>query len=76
MVWHYHEYAQREKYSGARLTPEGETVALEVLRHHRLLETSLAEQLGYDWTEIHDRIASSIQVRPLDAPAGDTNGVA
>lgn len=73
MVWHYHEYAQREKYSGARLTPEGETVALEVLRHHRLLETSLAEQLGYDWTEIHDRIASSIQVRPLEEPDEDNS---
>jgi DtxR family Mn-dependent transcriptional regulator len=43
-----------EKYSGVELTPEGETVALEVLRHHRLLETYLAEQLGYDWSEVHD----------------------
>jgi DtxR family Mn-dependent transcriptional regulator len=45
---------EREKYSGAHLTREGETVALEVLRHHRLLETYLAEQLGYDWTEVHE----------------------
>jgi Mn-dependent transcriptional regulator len=44
----------REKYKGARLTREGETVAIEVVRHHRLLETYLAEQLGYDWTEVHD----------------------
>jgi len=44
----------REKYSGVRLTQEGETVALEVLRHHRLLETYLAERLGYDWAEVHD----------------------
>ncbi|MHB9286046.1 metal-dependent transcriptional regulator [Halobacteriales archaeon Cl-PHB] len=44
----------REKYKGATLTTEGETVALEVLRHHRLLETYLAEHLGYDWTEVHD----------------------
>ena len=48
------ELIEREKYSGAHLTREGETVALEVLRHHRLLETYLAEQLGYDWTEVHD----------------------
>jgi DtxR family Mn-dependent transcriptional regulator len=45
---------EREKYKGARLTREGETVAIEVIRHHRLLETYLAEQLGYDWTEVHD----------------------
>ena len=48
------ELIEREKYSGAHLTREGETVALEVLRHHRLLETYLAEQLGYDWTEVHE----------------------
>ncbi|MFC7135105.1 MULTISPECIES: metal-dependent transcriptional regulator [Salinibaculum] len=45
---------EREKYKGVTLTREGETVALEVVRHHRLLETYLAEQLGYDWTEVHD----------------------
>jgi DtxR family Mn-dependent transcriptional regulator len=48
------ELVDREKYSGVELTEEGETVALEVLRHHRLLETYLAEQLGYDWAEVHD----------------------
>jgi DtxR family Mn-dependent transcriptional regulator len=45
---------EREKYKGAVLTREGETVALEIIRHHRLLETYLAEQLGYDWGEVHD----------------------
>jgi len=45
---------EREKYSGVELTTEGETVALEVIRHHRLLETYLAEKLGYDWSEVHD----------------------
>ena len=44
----------REKYKGVELTPEGETVALEVLRHHRLLEAYLTEALGYDWSEVHD----------------------
>jgi DtxR family Mn-dependent transcriptional regulator len=44
----------REKYKGVELTREGETVALEVIRHHRLLETYLAEQLGYDWAEVHE----------------------
>jgi DtxR family Mn-dependent transcriptional regulator len=44
----------REKYKGVELTEEGRTVALEVLRHHRLLETYLTEHLEYDWTEVHD----------------------
>jgi DtxR family Mn-dependent transcriptional regulator len=44
---------EREKYKGVTLTPEGETVALEVVRHHRLLETFLTEELGYDWSEVH-----------------------
>jgi DtxR family Mn-dependent transcriptional regulator len=48
------ELVEREKYRGVELTTEGETVALEVLRHHRLIETYLAEHLGYDWAEVHD----------------------
>lgn len=45
---------EREKYKGVTLSPEGETVALEVIRHHRLLETFLTEELGYDWSEVHE----------------------
>jgi DtxR family Mn-dependent transcriptional regulator len=45
---------EREKYKGVELTPEGETVALEVLRHHRLLESFLADHLDYEWDEVHD----------------------
>jgi len=45
---------EREKYKGVELTPEGETVALEVLRHHRLLEAYLAEHLDYSWTDVHE----------------------
>ncbi|SEO40941.1 iron (metal) dependent repressor, DtxR family [Halogranum amylolyticum] len=44
----------REKYKGVELTHEGETVALEVLRHHRLLEAYLTEHLDYSWSEVHD----------------------
>ena len=44
----------REKYKGVELTAEGETVALEVLRHHRLLEVYLTEHLDYSWSEVHD----------------------
>ncbi len=45
---------EREKYKGVTLSPDGETVALEVIRHHRLLETFLTDQLGYDWSEVHE----------------------
>lgn len=45
---------EREKYRGVELTPEGETVAIEVLRHHRLIEAYLASELDYDWTDVHD----------------------
>lgn len=46
--------AQREPYHGVRLTPAGERVALEVLRHHRLLELYLAEALGMPWDRVHE----------------------
>jgi DtxR family transcriptional regulator, Mn-dependent transcriptional regulator len=41
-------------YRGVELTEEGERVALEVLRHHRLLELYLAEHLGVPWDRVHD----------------------
>ncbi len=40
-------------YRGAELTPLGRRVALEVVRHHRLLETFLHQALGYSWEEVH-----------------------
>ncbi len=43
-----------EPYRGVRLTPEGISLALEVLRHHRLLELYLAESLGVPWDRVHD----------------------
>lgn len=42
------------KYHGASLTAAGRAAALETLRHHRLLETYLAQALGYAWHEVHD----------------------
>jgi DtxR family Mn-dependent transcriptional regulator len=42
-----------EPYRGARLTPDGERIALEVIRHHRLLELFLAEVLGMPWDRVH-----------------------
>jgi DtxR family transcriptional regulator, Mn-dependent transcriptional regulator len=41
-------------YKGVQLTPQGLRVALEVLRHHRLLELYLAENLGVPWDRVHD----------------------
>lgn len=40
-------------YQGVRLTTAGEHVALEIVRHHRLLELYLVEALGYSWDEVH-----------------------
>jgi DtxR family Mn-dependent transcriptional regulator len=40
-------------YRGTELTPAGRKIALEVVRHHRLLETYLTEALGVPWDEVH-----------------------
>jgi DtxR family transcriptional regulator, Mn-dependent transcriptional regulator len=44
---------EHERYHGATLTVAGERVALEVVRHHRLLELYLMEALGLGWDEVH-----------------------
>jgi DtxR family Mn-dependent transcriptional regulator len=41
------------RYRGAQLTEKGRRVALEVLRHHRLLELFLVEELGMSWDQVH-----------------------
>lgn len=43
-----------KKHQGVTLTKSGEKAALEVIRHHRLLETFLANTLGYTWDEVHE----------------------
>ncbi|CAN5117475.1 metal-dependent transcriptional regulator [soil metagenome] len=45
---------EHERYRGALLTAEGEKVALEVIRHHRLLESFLSDVLGMSWDRVHD----------------------
>ena len=70
---------EHEPYRGVVLTPKGEQVALEVLRHHRLLELYLVEQLGMSWEDVHaeadrlehvisevleDRIAAALERLP------------
>jgi DtxR family transcriptional regulator, Mn-dependent transcriptional regulator len=46
--------AEHEPYRGISLTPAGERVALEVIRHHRLLELYLAETLGVHVDDVHE----------------------
>ena len=74
----------REEYRGVTLTGEGEVVALEILRHHRLLESFLSEHLGYDWADVHeeaDRLEHHVSeeltdriAEILDNPGVDPHG--
>lgn len=43
-----------QKHQGVTLTREGRRAALEVIRHHRLLEAWLVQTLGYTWDEVHE----------------------
>lgn len=71
-------------YRGVLLTASGRKAALEVLRHHRLLELYLKEALGYSWDEVHeeaDRLEHSISEefearidRVLGHPTTDPHG--
>jgi DtxR family transcriptional regulator, Mn-dependent transcriptional regulator len=47
------ELISHERYHGARLTGAGERVALEVIRHHRLIELYLAQTLGVHVDDVH-----------------------
>jgi DtxR family Mn-dependent transcriptional regulator len=77
--------ADHSPYRGVTLTPAGEKNALEVIRHHRLLELYLQEALGYTWDQVHgeaerlehvlsDEMEEKIDVllgRPARDPHGD-----
>ncbi len=43
-----------KSYRGAELTKAGEKIALEIIRHHRLLELYLKEMMGYSWDQVHE----------------------
>ena len=43
-----------QKHQGTTLTKDGRKAALEVIRHHRLLEAWLVQTLGYSWDEVHE----------------------
>jgi DtxR family Mn-dependent transcriptional regulator len=45
---------EHDRYRGQQLTREGRRVAVELVRHHRLLEMFLVQVLGYSWDEVHD----------------------
>lgn len=64
------------KHRGARLTPLGRRRALEIVRHHRLIELFLFETLGVPWDEIHDeaeRLEHAIS-EPLEARMAERLG--
>ena len=71
-------------YRGVLLTAAGERVALEVLRHHRLLELYLAEHLGVPWDRVHEEaealehvISEDLEARiaaKLGKPTHDPHG--
>ncbi len=44
-----------EKHYGVTLTDNGHKIALEVIRHHRLIELYLIEALGFSWDEVHEQ---------------------
>jgi DtxR family Mn-dependent transcriptional regulator len=47
-------FVRYEKHHGVRLSPSGKKRALEVVRHHRLLERFLHDFLDYSWDEVHE----------------------
>ncbi|MDQ3850666.1 MAG: metal-dependent transcriptional regulator [Actinomycetota bacterium] len=61
--------AVHEPYHGVRLTPEGERLALQMMRHHRLLELYLAEQLGVPWDRVHEEAEALEHVLSEDLEA-------
>ena len=78
------ELVTHDHYHGARLTKSGAEIALEMVRHHRLLETYLVKALGYSWDEVHaeaDRLEHAISEvleermwEALGRPAFDPHG--
>lgn len=72
------------KHQGVTLTPAGKQVALEVIRHHRLIELYLIEALGFTWDEVHEQadvlehvISEKLEERiaaALDNPKFDPHG--
>lgn len=76
--------AHHEPYGAIELTERGRTLALTMVRRHRLIETWLVERFGYRWDEVHDEaevLEHAMSDRLLDAideelgrPARDPHG--
>lgn len=45
-----------EPYQGVRLTPEGEKIALYMIRRHRILEAYMVSVMRFGWDEVHDMV--------------------
>ncbi len=58
-------------YRGVRLTADGRRLALEVIRHHRLLESFLADALGMPWDRVHAEAEVLEHVLSEDLEAAD-----
>lgn len=77
-------FLEHTPYHGASLTPEGARVALEMIRHHRLLELYLVQKLGLAWDQVHEEadklehlISESVEERMDDVlghPSADPHG--
>src|SRR5438270_12363314 len=73
-----------DRYRGAALSAVGEGIALEMIRHHRLIEMYLSQALGYRWDEVHEEaerlehvISEQMEQRIYDAlgrPGLDPHG--
>ncbi|MGI8728992.1 MAG: metal-dependent transcriptional regulator [Solirubrobacteraceae bacterium] len=63
------DLALHQPYHGVRLTPAGELLALEMMRHHRLLELYLAEHLGVPWDRVHEEAEALEHVLSEDLEA-------
>lgn len=73
-----------EKYYGVKITKQGKSEALMIIRKHRLWETFLVEKLNFSWDEVHDvaeqleHIQSNLLIEKLDEflgyPTADPHG--
>ena len=73
-----------EKYYGVKITRQGKSEALMVIRKHRLWETFLVDKLNFTWDEVHDvaeqleHIQSNLLIEKLDEflgfPSADPHG--
>jgi DtxR family Mn-dependent transcriptional regulator len=61
--------ADAERYGGVKLTAKGRSLAVDMIRRHRLIEVFLVETLGFDWAEVHEeahRLEHAMSGKVLD----------